>query len=166
MIQTDKLIFVENPRTGSSAIADVLMEKLGGFRLTPRHAPLFDPVEDRVVFTVVRNPVYRWVSMWKYMKESPEQSFSDWMNSENPLFQQHNQSYWTQNCDVVLKYEELPTAFNDFMESQGYPDVKLPVHKQTKFEKIPPSYSRLLTKAFPEEFSVDKTKKKNTTSGS
>jgi len=77
MIQTDKFLFVENPRTGTTAVGNVLIEEAGGFMLTPRHGSIKDgnyerdaefKATGRTIFCTVRDPLARMQSLYHYTK--------------------------------------------------------------------------------------------------
>lgn len=69
----DNYIFIDIPKTGTTAIINYLEKNVGGEGPIHNHIPLlsykdiFGPeVLDRYVFTVIRNPYARLVSIWKY----------------------------------------------------------------------------------------------------
>lgn len=167
MIQTDKLVFVENPGTDSDYVADILLEQFGGFRITPKEAPQESPVDSHLVFTVVRNPSHRMASLISdYGRGEP--ALEEFFEQEWPGFHTKLQSYWTQNCHEVIRYEDMPQALEAVLLKAGYTgfdllpwsDKSLPVedNMQKFLEKKGEDYSLWPKKrGRPPKKSVDQT---------
>lgn len=117
MIIHDKVIFVENPKTASSYIANLLMED-GGVRQTPRHGTLGNKT-DVPSFTVVRDPYQRCYSAWKYMDQIDKRyrSLSEWLVHSGHPFAQIKQSDFIRHVDHVLRFETMYTEFSNLMRT-------------------------------------------------
>lgn len=138
MINGPGYLYVEIPRCGSTYVGDILIEQCGGTRLTPRHDPLTWEVdrEKCVVFTTVRNPYTRYPSLWKYMDSNPA-SFEFWFESfrdrEHSAHIGQPYSFWTHNCDKVLKIENIVDTLPPLMKKIGY-NIEMPEFKMTKYK--------------------------------
>ena len=78
----DNYIFIDIPKTGTTAIISYLTSKIGGEGPLHDHIPLncyvdiFGPeVLDKYIFTVMRNPYSRLVSIWKYYNKLKHRYF-------------------------------------------------------------------------------------------
>ncbi len=117
MIIHDKVVFVENPKTASSYIADLLIED-GGYRQTPRHGFLTE-CTDQPSFVVVRDPYQRAYSAWKYM-DSIDKKYStlgEWLVHSGHPFARSKQRDYIKNVDHVLFFETIYTEFSNLMRT-------------------------------------------------
>lgn len=119
MIQTDKLVFIENPGTDSDYVADVLVEQFDGFRITPTEIPQEEPVDSHLVFTVVRHPSVRMAKLMASYGRG-ELTVEEFFEQEWPGFHTKPQSHWTQNCHEVIRYEDMPQALEELLLKVGY----------------------------------------------
>lgn len=150
MIQTERFIFQENPRCGSTAISNELLKEPGAMRITPRHEPQLRGASDhRLVFCVVRNPYDRFNSLWHYDDSAPER-FLDWFEKDN-LYQRVSQVYWTQGCDFYLKFENLYKEFNRVMRSLDQ-DFRLEPHEPRVYPSLPGWEKQKIQQAVPQDF--------------
>lgn len=140
MINGPGYMFVEIPRCGTSYVGDILIEQCNGTRLTPRHDPLtwkVDP-EKCLVFTTIRKPYQRMMSLWHYMDQNHEDSnFIEWYElmkgRDTGIHIDKPYSFWTHNCDRVLKLEHLQEQLPALMEKLGF-KIQLPEFKQQKYK--------------------------------
>ncbi len=65
MFETDKLLYLELHRTGSTRIASVLQQVVGG-QTTTKHRPLSVPTRGKLIMGSVRNPWDWYVSVFAY----------------------------------------------------------------------------------------------------
>jgi hypothetical protein len=67
-----RYVFIALPKTGSSGMSKALIEHFSGIDLQPHHRTIV-PGEclDYCVFTVVRNPYSRALSLWKFCQRRP-----------------------------------------------------------------------------------------------
>ena len=157
MIQTPKFLFVENPRTASTVISQMLMDYCDVSPIVPRHGNLRDnifegndPTELEInTVVVVRNPVDRMVSLWQM--DHNELSFREWMMRGLPEWQFVPQSYYAEGVTTVLKYENLEEEWNALMKDVGY-NLSLPEHTPTKHPSITKTDKDLVYKKFQEDF--------------
>jgi len=161
MIQTDKLLFVENPRTGSTAIGDTLLANCDVSPITPRHGSLRDnifeggevkPSEIKVLsFTVVRNPYDRMVSLWRM--DHNKLPFFVWFKARVLEWQFLPQHYYTEGVKLILKYEDLHKEFNALVKSVGY-DFTLPSYKPHERDLLSPKDMKLVEKEYAKDFKL------------
>jgi hypothetical protein len=161
MIQTDKILFIENPRTASTAIGELLVSYCKVGQITPRHGNVRDNIFEGndpdmegsglKSFTVVRNPYDRMVSFWK--EDHNELPFAEWFSRKPIALDFIPQVYYAESVDLIIKYENIHEEFNALMDSVGY-DITLPVH----LRKAPPSLSAtdktLVFDMFKEDFTT------------
>lgn len=152
MIVHPKVVFVENPRTASSYIADILI-KDGGERLTPRHGPLAEPSTHVSSFVVVRNPYQRAASAWKYTDEIDQRfpKLVDWMEGSNHPFSYEPQVDLTNNVDFVLKYETLSRDLPVLFDSLGLGHLSL-VFNRPGSRKLRKVDKEAVQKSFKKDF--------------
>lgn len=131
-------LYLEIPRCGTTYIGDILINQCNGTRLTPRHDPLRYSVDRKKcrVFTTIRRPYSRMFSLWHYMDNNP-QDFITWYErfrfSDNPAHIGQPYSFWTQNCDKVLKLETIEDTLPPFMKSLGF-DIEMPPFQMKQYE--------------------------------
>lgn len=134
MIQTDKVIFIENPGTDSDYVADILLEQCGGFRITPVETVLEEPVKSHLVFTMVRHPSERMAKLMSLYARG-DANLEEFLEAEFPGFQSLPQSHWMQNCNKLIRYEDMPQALEELLLEAGYVGFDMlpwvPENKQT-----------------------------------
>lgn len=114
-----KLVYLANPRTGSTATATALMAI--GFEKVGRHHEAVEIEGKWVSFGVVRNhwdAALSWVLAYNYPMTvgSLEVALDNEYISENKMWGYHSP-------DIVLRYETLEQELNDFLPAP----VKLPI---------------------------------------
>ena len=145
MIYGDGWRFVENPSTGSTAVANWLLRHADGRRPPDvlKHEFPFKHNPGMVTFGVIRHPYDRLVSAWR--RKYYNTDFNVWLDS-HPLIVgpvdllRTPQETWLWLCDVILNYEELDLAFAMIAKDMGWPNEPLPVENQA----IHPGYPKLL----------------------
>ncbi|MCP3932312.1 MAG: sulfotransferase family 2 domain-containing protein [Bacteroidetes bacterium] len=150
---TNKYVFLETPRTGSTAIAQELCELYGGKRMVRKHANYYDFLKhateaqkEYFVFAGVRNPLDSVVSKFTKLKNNHKGTYTD------PAFLKKNGGWvtpgdvkrftFTQNygfSDYIKKFHKTP-----FMNT-------LSVHHSVcdfiiKFESLNDDFENALTK--------------------
>lgn len=157
MIQTPDLLFVENPRTASTVISQMLMDYCDVTPIVPRHGSLRDNVFDGgdptelalKTVVVVRNPIDRMVSLWQM--DHNDLSFREWMKRGLPEWQFVPQSYYAEGVSLVLKYENLKEEWDDLMKQTGY-NLTLPEHEPKVHPSITQADKDLVYKMYQEDF--------------
>ena len=84
MIEGPDWLFVENPKTGSSAMSRAL-RYMGGEVTKTKHQTLMDSqtaAGKTHKFCFVRNPWDRMVSAWAYNTKGKDLSFEDWLTGD------------------------------------------------------------------------------------
>lgn len=138
MILNKQINFVSIPRTGSNAIRELIPHKNES---KENHTSIRLTSDERFSFAVIRNPIQRLVSWWKYHSElrydptgeiygdnfeswvmrgcphhwSPE--FCESRGIKNPLNQWEYVCDWDGNIavDRLLNYDELQKQFTEMM---------------------------------------------------
>lgn len=154
-----RLIFLSIPRTGSTAMERLLVERYGGERVDKKHSGggvmrkwLAEAGEERaswVVVTTVRNPYDSLVSIWNKLlsnhrgkKEGPqaeaarrgEVSFGDWVEQRPPEFAAGWIQRFTRHCDEVMRFERLAGDWAALCEKRGWPHHEIPLVNPTMKE--------------------------------
>lgn len=144
-----KCIFVHIPKTGGTSIIDAFDKTWYGdqdelFLLGGNTSPDVDWVEyekkykDYLVFSVIRNPLDRFVSGWKYCSTTKNKSLSEVLENL-PTFDEnrHDFDHLTRTqCDVIyrenklitnhlLKFETLQSDFDKLCDLINKPRVTL-----------------------------------------
>lgn len=163
MYQTEKLLFVENPKTASTTIGKLLSDYCDVSPITPRHGNLSDNIFEGgvvdksvfkvITFVVVRNPVDRMISFWQ--EDHNKLTFKEWFNKGIPEWQFKPQTYYVEGVDRVLRYENLEEEFQSLMSEVGY-DIKLPPKPKSNYPKVSITFAEvdLIYSRFKED--VDK----------
>lgn len=125
-----QVVFLANPRTGSTAIRQVLLENgaghYGGHHSTPKSE---DVQDNALVVQTVRHHCDILVSYWyKAQRSVPFDEFVDsvldgdngWLSSKNFY------STWEVAPNYVLRYENLDFEFANLCGIAGLPDMKIP----------------------------------------
>jgi len=147
-----KVAYIARPKTASSSIAHVLLNKLG-FEFAGRlwcegrcsHHEIVEPPggwEGWSVISTIRDPLDTLVSWYfhhtKHMGEPPV--FSTWLRSfirrPNPLVVDRL-FFGLKYTTHVLIYEHLQDDFNSVMVELGLPTVTLPQRNVGNKDKIP-----------------------------
>ena len=175
-------IFIHIPKTGGTSIRQVLEEysddirphltssakamvanrQAAGLSVNPPHATLNTSanmldvdLSEFIVICVVRNPVDRLVSYYKYLKHKNKEhrlhpladslSIDDFVEHfilDKGHDTQTQFSYFAPNRDLtvkghaVLRYENLESDFAQMQTSFGMPSVRLPRLNQSSTEKV------------------------------
>jgi hypothetical protein len=124
IVPSKKLIFLSQPKTGSTSIAHAVLNQLGGFPCGGHHSTPesndFDTTDWKTV-TVVRNHFDVIVSWWHYNKCHLTQTldkFIDHFLETSGHVKREGREYflyhtYPQLADVVLRYETLQKDFNE-----------------------------------------------------
>lgn len=140
MIVHPEFVFVANPKTGSTAMSQALLQvpdaSVIGHGASKNHSPA-DPDETRRVLVMVRNPWDRAVSryhmlitgstyFWEREYHSNRMPFSKWVveNHQRVRDSDIRQEYWYDHPKAeVRRYED---GLQQAVESWGFPDVVVP----------------------------------------
>lgn len=127
-----KAVFLEHPRTGSTAVREAL-KKIGGQPVT-RHSYV-KAQRDELTVVVIRNPFDVLVSWWLITGEREGyKTFADFlvrgkdrslMTVGGKLF------YYTQHANVILRYENLAFELGNLLRALKLPQVILPQRNKT-----------------------------------
>ncbi len=121
-----KLIYLEHPRTGSTAIREALA-KLPTAKTKSRHT-LFLPERGEKVMSVVRNPFDCLVSWWLVVKDKWDYpDFKTFVAECNDSFmvRQGNLFYFAKYSDYVIRFEDLQNQLNKVMDQVKLPRMSL-----------------------------------------
>ena len=133
-----KFCFLASPRTGSKAVAKVLVEKygatlIGSHHTNPKDHPDYGMDRDWVICSGVRNHWDAMVSWWFKIERRgrmlPLADFLVRFCANNPNFVQDNK-LWKRNeqyINKLLRYEQLNADLDYALVSAGLPPVDLPV---------------------------------------
>lgn len=126
----DKLVYLFNPRTGSSATAEAL-EKLPGAIRHPDHHATRDKIKigKAIVVTTVRNHWDTVASWWLLSgRVRPIEMLIDgWHHSH---FVRNKKLFW-QDSDKIIFYEFLEPQLNALLQSLDLPTVELSIINPT-----------------------------------
>lgn len=116
--RASRLVYLANPRTGSTSTAKALMEI--GFEKVGKHHEACEMDPDHVTFAVVRNhwdAALSWVLAYNLpvSVKSLEEALRNEYITENRMWAYHKP-------DILLRYEDLETGLNDIL----FTPVKLP----------------------------------------
>lgn len=147
MINGPGYLYIEIPRCGTTLVGDILINQCEGTRITPRHDPLTWEVDkDTVVFATVRKPYRRMESLWLYMDENPS-SFSEWYgwvkDRETGIHVDKPYTFWTKNCNNVLRMEQLEERLPPLMKKLGF-KVDMPEVRETDYNRLTQSDRQLI----------------------
>ena len=120
------VVFLANPRTGSTAIAKTLMamgaEKIGEHHDEPDEYP-----EDALIVHTVRNHLDAIISYWA--KRASGHKFADFIDiivsGKQPYFPPVMLYGWSVKPNFPLKYETLEYEFANLCVCAGLPEVEL-----------------------------------------
>ena len=133
----NKLVFLEHPRTASTAIREAL-KKIGG-QSVKRHSYIKARPDEKTM-VVVRNPFDILVSWWLIVGEREGyETFADFLvnGAERELMTKHGELfYYTHYAEYVLHYESLARDFLTVLNTLGLKPVKL-VHRNKTKGKMP-----------------------------
>ncbi len=120
------VVFLANPRTGSTSISNALME-MGASKQGKHHSPASEiPFYSLVVHTV-RHPCDLFVSMW--YKSHTGTPFSEYIdeviNGSVCWFHPNLFNKWPDKPNYVLRYETLQYEFEVLCYAAGLSPVKL-----------------------------------------
>ena len=143
-----KFCFLASPRTGSKAIAQVLMEKygailVGSHHTTPTEHPDYNFNSDWVVCSAIRNHWCAMISWWFKLERrgrmTPLAEFLPRFCANNPNFVQ-NHKLWQKNIPFTnhpLRYEQLNADLDQALVAVGLPPVDLPIVADSKRDGAP-----------------------------
>lgn len=143
-----KFCFLAAPRTGSKAVAKVLVEKYGAILIGSHHSnpdehPEYKMNRDWVICSGVRN---HWDTMisWLFKIErqgrmTPLADFLPRFCESNPNFIRNQQLWWRSMpfINQLLRYECLNADLDYALVSAGLPPVDLPVVTDSKRDGQP-----------------------------
>jgi hypothetical protein len=133
-----KFCFLASPRTGSKAVAKVLVEKynaiiVGSHHSRPDAHPEYEMNRDWVICSGVRNHWDAMISWWfKIESHGRMMPLADFLPNfciSNPNFVV-DKKLWSQNTPFVnklLRYEQLNADLDHALVAAGLPPVELPV---------------------------------------
>jgi hypothetical protein len=143
-----KFCFLASPRTGSKAIAKVLMEQRGAILIGSHHSipdehPEYEIGNDWVVCSGIRNHWDTMISWWfKIERKGRMKPLADFLPrfcNNNPNFVK-NQQLWWRNMPFtkkLLRYEWLNADLDHALVSVGLPPVDLPTVTDSAREQRP-----------------------------
>ena len=132
-----KLVFVHCEKTGGSSIEKALCDSVemdedreGNTNPKYKHRSLEDykVLEGYTVFSVVRNPFDRLISMFYWASKEPKttQGIKNWLNGGIGLPTMTERLKGKGGGLVLLCYEDLQFDFDVFMKSIGLDSIELP----------------------------------------
>jgi len=140
LIPQKKLIFLSQPKTGSTSIAHAILNQLKGFPCGTHHSTPeqnnFDTTGWKTV-TVVRNHFDVLVSWWHYNKQTnlPLHEFIDQFLETSGHVKRKGRYYYLYHiypelADEVIRYENLQEEFNRIVgEDIPLPQLNTSEHK-------------------------------------
>ena len=123
-----RVVFFANPRTGSTAISNVLLEN-GGKKYGDHHACLDWKPRDTLFFHTVRHHCDVLVSYWyKSQAGVPFDRFVNTVLDGKNGWLKPNGFYcnWSVQPNFVLRYENLDFEFANLCGIAGLPQMKIP----------------------------------------
>lgn len=127
-----------------------------------------DKINGHFLFTFVRNPWERVVSLYFYFRNNKTQSFSEFVSSisqlreKNENFRRHSvplhlYAYYegTQFVDFVGRFENLQQDFDYICRKIGIPPKKLPRISKTNHKSYEDYYTEETMKLVAQEFQKD-----------
>jgi len=163
MIVGKDYIFVENPKTASKSVREVLLAA-GGVEHGHQHFSIreFDSLQKkRLRAVVVRNPFDRLVSGWHYATKG-EGDFNawvmglDWVVAPGIDFKRTSQLHWTCQCNFVMRFEELQSGVSKLSERIGIEKQELPhLHKSQDRKAYQEYYNEKAKAAVSDRFAMD-----------
>jgi len=128
-MQTEKWVFVHNPKTAGSSIVNAL----GGSSDEPMHLPCrLCGSMGRPTFGFIRNPWDRLVSIHSFQVQrgKTRTSFREWLlhgeqryeydEEDLPRIQCREQMFWLDGCNFIGQYEDLEADLNTIMKILGH----------------------------------------------
>jgi hypothetical protein len=138
LMMGDNFVFVENPKTASTSIRNML-ENAGGRKVYQKHRnlsgwddperPLYRTAATRAVF--VRHPLDRMVSGFHHTTGG-KQDFAKWLTGDPWMvlpgvdFKRTSQLFWTARCNMVMRFENIEEELETLRERVGYEKTPLP----------------------------------------
>lgn len=146
IMQKDKLVFVKIARAASGALSIVCLDRPQSFYILPHHrATVPSEWQDYIIFCVIRNPLHRFVSLWRGFgwnganRLKRKAGFVEFMARIDefvapaatlPLCEYVDQS----QANIVLRYEEMP----DCLSLVPGMDWSALTHRHKSKQPIPP----------------------------
>ena len=137
-----KFCYLAEPRTGSKAIAKILMEKYGAVRMrshhdTPNDHPEID-LRNWVVCAGARNHWDAMISWWfkieRRGKMTPLAKFMPRFCKNNPSFVRNGKLWWKMRpfINTLIRYEWLNADLDYALVSVGLPPCNIPIVTDSK----------------------------------
>jgi len=176
------LIFVHIPKNAGTSIEDIAKKNSigwGRFEFIPSytlnnkcgfwHDPDIERVYDKPSFCVVRNPYTRIISEYRYRIKNKDRSlkgFNEYiadvlnrltLNLDLEDCHWMPQTYYTKNCDYILRFENLEYDFNNLMKKFKLPlklEMKSNVSEGLNFtvEDISRSNLEMINRRYQQDF--------------
>lgn len=130
----NKLHFLRHPRTGSTAVRDLLVENFEAKDYGPALHHYYPAPNGEYQFTTVRNP-YDVLATW-FVKDGRCETMLDYLKATPPfrLF------YMADRVDFVMLYDRLQDDFDKVMDHVGLPRTKIPRRNVTVGKKFYAAY--------------------------
>lgn len=143
-----KFCFLASPRTGSKAVAKVLMEKynailVGSHHSIPEENPEYEIDRSWLICAAIRNPWDTMISWWFKIERAGRMTpLADFLPRfcENNLNFVWDQQLWWRNMPLInklLRYEQLNADLDHALVTVGLPPVDLPVITDSKRDGVP-----------------------------
>lgn len=138
IIPTHKFAFIANPRTGSKAVRDALLEQagatlIGGHHTTPDQNPEIELGNEWTICSTVRNHWDAMISWWFKIERTPKAmtplaEFLPRFCANNPNFVWNGRLWWHgKPCvNTFLRYQCLEADLNQALVKVGLNPVNLP----------------------------------------
>lgn len=156
-----KYIFIELPRTGTTAITDQLLKFYNGERILIKHASYRNlkkfygnKYDDYFVFSSIRNPMERTISIYQKLRNGSFKPKSKFFFGRRIKFVKKNSSFedyflkfhklpyddWSSldhhNFDHLIRFESLQADFKIVLKKLGITQIQeIPVINKTKKKK-------------------------------
>jgi len=138
IIPEKKFAFIANPRTGSKAVRDALLNQAGATLIGGHHTTPDDHLDieigpDWTVCATVRNHWDALISWWFKIERTPNAmtplaEFLPRFCANNPNFVRAGRLWWagTPHVNTFLRYQWLEADLNQALVKVGLPPVDLP----------------------------------------
>lgn len=154
MIVSDSFVLVRNPKSASQSLFEALIPFGEEYGQNAHHVCV---PERKWVIGCVREPVSRAVSGWRYFcRHRGEESLSAYLRRDlDPVlgvpFQWVPQSRWLENCNIILRFENLAADFEKMCERIGV-KADLPHINKTEPATADPASVALIRQRFESDF--------------